>query len=781
MDRKKGKIKNRFIKFKPKLIFLAVNIFSMLLFLSYRLTYISIVKGDEYEIIAIEQQLRELDKVIYPKRGEILDKNGNKIASSVTTYKVIFNIHNYHSKENFLSEEKKLEYLKKIGQLTGIELSKLEEYVAKDSNGTPHLETKYKIIKKGLTYEKGRLFKKENFPSNIFYLENEIKRIYPNNNLASQVVGHIMESEIWGLEKQYNQKLMGEYGRIYQKFNKDGQVEPIIVQEINGAKIVTTIDITIQSRADEIIEKYAQKHRTENASMIVVEPSTGKILAMANYQNYNNNDPTNIEYINGNKFKDAYNELENGKERTEKLMNVWKNFSISDTYEPGSTFKAVVLSAALEEKIITTEDVYYCPGYKMVGETMIKCWTYETGGHGKITLEEGIAQSCNVAAIEINQAIGRYKFYEYQKDFGFGELTGIDLPNEVSANNFIYSLDQLNSVELATSSMGQGFNSTAIQNTMAFAAIINGGELLRPYIAMQEIREDGTSIELNGRKVIKRAISKKTSEIMRKMLQSVVSEDGTGKKAIKEGYNIGGKTGTAEQGDREKNLRSLSFFGYFPVEEPKYLIYTVLHLPDDYIKTSANAVEPTKEIIDEIITYKNIPKSKIYNLEKEETTSLENLIVDDYIGRNIVKLSTELSNKGIEYEILEGGSVVRRQVPSPGSLVKRGTKIFLYLEVENISSNDVITDGNIYEVEDGNKKVELLIETQNLEGLEKNEAIKILDALGFTYQVVVRTATKDIVGEKLNKDSRYVVVSQSPKENILLPEGTQIKIIVEKE
>ncbi len=776
---------------RKKIFFFGVFSISSLIFLVWKTAVIGIENRDEYEKIAIRQQLITLDKTIYPMRGDIIDRNGEKIATSLTSYNVIFDIKNYHDEENFLSEEEKKGYLKIVSKMLDIDMEELEEYV-KIENGEPKYPTHYKIIKKNISYSKGKELEESGLPKNIFHLENKIKRVYPNDNLGSQAIGIIRDTEKWGIEREYNDYLKGEYGREFKNYDNTGKINVNLISAVNGDTVMTTLDVRIQQTADEILEKYSNKHRTENSAMIVVNPNTGEVLALSNFQNFNNNDPTNIDYIDGDIFKENYDLLETQEEKTEQILGVWKNFAISDTYEPGSTFKTVVLSGALEEKTVNQDTIFYCPGYKIIDDTKIKCWTYETGGHGSITIEDALAQSCNIAIIEMNEGLERERFFNYQNAFGFGELTGIDLPNEVNGSIFIYTPEQLNEVEMATSAMGQGFNSTALQNTMALSAAINGGELLKPYIVSKTISEDGRVTVVNEKNVIKKPISKETSDKVREMLESTVSTlDGTGRLARIDGYNIGGKTGTAEQGDRSLNLRSLSFFAYFPVESPEYSIYTVLHLPEDYRETGANGVEPTKEMIEAIIEYNNIPRSKKYNSEaKTKIIKNDTIVVKDYTNRSIVEVSKELINENIEFDIHKGGSIVIEQIPKAGTLVRNGTKIFLILSNESVHIDEEGIENGEY------ASTGKLIETQDVVGLERDLAVEILEDLGFEYRVVILEEREEEESkedkkieqieedvstiEKITEKIKYEVVSQNPSANHLVSEGTKIKLVVKR-
>ncbi len=768
--------------FVPKIFFITIVFILTLLLLLCRVVYISLFLSKDYEVQAITQHTaRVIDRLITPKRGEILDRNGEKLATSVTIYDVIFDIKVFMSEDSFQTDtpEEREKYLRQVSEIIDVPYEELNSYIQKDSNGELIYNVNYKKIKKDLSYEQGKKFEESNLPSS-FYLETKSKRLYPYNNVASHVIGLIRgdnANSYWGIEKYYNDYMIGEYGRYYRTYDENGLIVTNNIPEVNGDTVTLTIDTTIQTMLDELTEKYGEMYNAENTSIIVMEPNTGEILGMSNYVSFNNNYPSSIEHVNGTTFKQEYEELETVQEKSEKIMNSWRNFAITDPYEPGSVFKPMVLASALEEGIVDSKNIFYCPGYIVVGTNRIPCW-YENG-HGEQNIVQAIANSCNPAIIEINQMLGREKFYEYQKDFGFGELTGIDLPAENNASAYIYSVESLNVVELATSAMGQGFTATAIQNTTSFASLINGGKLLQPYVVSHISGEDGTTKLINSPTVIKQTISKETSDMMRTGLQAVISPTGTGKNAIIEGYNIGGKTGTAQQGDRSLGELTLSFIAYFPVEEPKYIINAVVHKPRPYILGVTSPVPLGKEIIEGIISYKNIPPSSVYNITDEDYLSRNKLIISDYVGRNIVDVSKEINNYGYNFEITGTGDTIINQIPTADTEMSKDATIFLY-----VGDNDI--DNNTTENDINTDNIELNV-VPSLIGLTESEAKRVLDNMDFTYKVVVNTTNiiDTTVQEEIptqeneNELVEHKVEKQMPSEGAVLPEGTQIRLIVE--
>ncbi len=791
--------------FRPKIIFVTAVITIFLIFLLYRVVYISLVLGKEYEYSAVTQHTnRVVDRLITPKRGEILDTNGEKLVTSVTIYDVIFDIAVFMSDEAHLSDDDREEYLKKVSEITEVPYEDLKKYIENDvtydTEGNATYKTRYKRIKNDLSYEKGKLFEEMNINPSFFYLEAKSKRIYMYDNIASHVLGFMRgdtADSYWGIEKMYDNFLLGEYGRYYRTFDENGNIITNNIPEVDGDTITLTIDTTIQATLEELSEKYGELYNADNVSAIVMDPTTGAILGMANYANFNSNFPSSIEDINSTRFKEEYEQLETIEEKSLKVMNAWRNFSITDSYEPGSIFKPIVYAAALEEKLIDSNTMFYCPGYKIVNGESIPCW--HSSGHGEQNLEQAMANSCNPAVIEVNQMLGRETFYDYQKDFGFGELTGIDLPAEVSLANsgLIPTLEQLNIMELSTGGMGQGFSATAIQNTVSFASLINGGKLLQPYVVSHITGEDGTTKLVNSTKVIKQTISKEVSEQMRIMLQSVISPEGTGKGAIIEGYNIGGKTGTAQQKDRNLNLHALSLISYFPVEDPQYIVNVVIYIPRPYIRGTTSVVPFGKEVMESIIAYKNIPPSNVYNIDDKNYLSQNKIIVPDYVGQSIVNVSRELNNYGYNFEISGKGSTIVNQIPTPHTEMSKEATIFLYVDdniVEEVPENEVSDKDveNEEKIEDDTIAFYSNVQYNpmpNLVGLSENEATRVLEAMNFTYRVIVTNNEfvgtveqgEDVVTGEILEDviKSHVVTGQMPSEGALLPEGTQIRLIVE--
>ncbi len=728
----------------------------VMIFLIGRVGYIKYVHGEEYEKIAVQQQTsRLMDQTTNPLRGKILDRNGKTFAISNTIYTVVIDIASMY--EEGISQKHREFTIETLSTILKIDLATVQSYYALDANGVPVNNTKYKIIAKNVSYDDGQLLLASGAKG--IYLEASSDRVYPQKIYASSVVGFMRgddASSYWGLEAQYDKYLQGEQGRNFMAYTENGDVAVNEVLAKNGDTIVTTIDLEIQNFAEDVCAKYGLLYNAEHAGAIVMDPNTGEILTMAQFPTFDSNDPGDIDLFNDTRFKAVYDKSTD-EQKAEQLYTVWKNFNISGSYEPGSIYKPEVVAAALDEGIIATDDVFVCNGSIQVADRLIPCW--KKGGHGELNPSGILANSCNVGMILIGEKLGRQNFYDYQRDFGFGEATGIDLPGEETSDNNVYKLEGLNSVEIATGSMGQGFGATSIQTATAFASIINGGYLLEPYIVSRVINSNHEVVYSNERTVKRQVISKTTSDYLRKSLRETITS-GTGKKVNVEGYTIGGKTGTAQQGIRTENKYVVSFEGYFPVENPQYLVYTYVYKPTPYVDGQSTSTLMAKEIIEYIIQIKGIEPSDLGEL-KEANEGLTNKIkVPDLTNMSVQTATKNLNSSGYAYEIIGSGSQVVRQIPNPGSYVTKGS--FIYLYVESVDGEELILVPNVVD-------------------LTGKEAEKVLKDAGFEVTIVKKSGSGSTVDDsKTTEDIRsYYVKKQMPSDNLSLPKGTNIRLEVE--
>ena len=540
--------------------------FTIFLFLIARLGFIQCVQGEELKNLAYEQQT--LDRSINPKRGTIYDSSGkNVLAISSTVETVTVNPGN-------IKKEDKEKVAKKLSEIFSLDY----ETVLKKVNKRSSIETIVKKVDKEKTDEL-RVWMEENNILTGINIDEDTKRYYPNGNLASQIIGFCGSDNqgLDGIEAKYDDELKGEKGSIKRhtdaKGSEIGEEGENYVSAVDGNDLVLTIDLNIQS----IVEKYLEEacidnECTDGGNIVIMNPKNGDILAMATYPSYNLNDPF-AAYTD--ELKQNWDNMSQN-DKTTSLQAVWRNKAIADTYEPGSVFKIITASAALEEGITDTdnEGEFSCTGGIEVAGVRIKCWRYYRP-HGSESLRQALMNSCNPVFIGLGQKLGVETYYNYLEKFRLLEITGIDLPGE--ANSIFLKEDKVGPVELATISFGQRFEITPIQLVSAVSAVANGGTSVKPRVVKQIINsktKEITDIPIENNGTV---ISKETSEKVLSMMESVVSE-GTGKNAKVAGYRIGGKTGTSEDGVNT-NKYVTSFLGVAPIDDPQVVLLVTLYNP----------------------------------------------------------------------------------------------------------------------------------------------------------------------------------------------------------
>lgn len=629
-----------------------------ILSLMYRIGHIKYVDGKVYEEKAVLQRLNT-EQIIYPNRGTIVDRNHHDLALSTIVYNVILDPNVLIDQ---ITEDERNRTIQTLSKLLAVSTKTLSEKISKNPN------SRYEILTKHIQANMAQKIKSEELKG--VWLEEDSTRNYLKNESAAHLIGFVNKDKKaqYGIEQKYDEYLTGIPGRVFPMLKEGKYIMEENIPAKPGNTIVLTIDETIQHFSEIALQNAVNEHHPKNASVIAMNPNTGEILAMVTYPTFNPNKYNDLsEYSEDNTWTSLSNE-----QKIEKLNTVWKNYNISNTYEPGSTFKPLLVAAALEENIISLEDTYYCSGHKDVYGQIIKCW--RTSGHGEQTLEEALANSCNVAMMDIAEKMGSDAFYHYQKLFGFGEQTKIDLPGE--AEGILHKLENLRPVELATSSFGQSFNVTPLQIINGFASVINGGNLMQPYVVKQIVSESGNEIKEINPIIRRKVISKETSQIVRKYLESVVSE-GTGKKAYVDGYRIGGKTGTAEKLPRGEGKYALSFIGFAPVENPQIILLVLLDETQYYSEGSGAAALVAKEIFENILPYMGIePSGKV----DEEANS--DVKLPDYKGLTLLEADMDLTIKGLEHEIIGTGNIIINQFPNPETKVPQGTRIKLYISDE---------------------------------------------------------------------------------------------------
>lgn len=665
---------------QKKLVVLFMLILLAFLGLAGRLIYIKEAKSEEYTKNVLSQQQYQSTTLPY-KRGDILDSKGTKLAISEKVYNMIIDCKAVLAKEEYL--EPTMTALASC--FPSLNMTEIQNYIKNNP------ARRYYVVKKQLTYDEISDFveiqnnTKENPNIKGVWFEEEYKRMYPNGSLACDVIGFTIKSSEgsgfqgnYGLEAYYDDILNGSNGREYGYMNEDANLERTTIPATDGYNLITTLDANIQS----IVEKYLKKHKEEysntarlgngaqNAGCIVMDINSGEILAMADYNSYDLNNPYDTSALLGTQLltekgkvseegtilteENIESSLSNNDVTNANLNALWKNFCISNTYEPGSTAKPFTVAAGLESGKMTGDEYYTCNGALRVGNYTIKCHNYSIGGDGTINVQEAVEQSCNVALMLMGQQMGTEVFLEYQDRFNFGLRTNIDLYGEARTKSLVFNSSNMGPTELATSTFGQGYNVTMIQMISGFCSLINGGYYYEPHVVRKITTADGALVKEIEPRIIKQTISESTSAKIREYCKGVV-DNGTGRTARPAGYSIGGKTGTAEMGSRNKQDYAVSFLGYAPAEDPQIAIYVVLDRPNSTRQDIATRQATTlvRSILTEVLPYLNIFMTE--ELSEAEIKELEELDLeiimeanrkDDSVSDNDTTAENENENTG---------------------------------------------------------------------------------------------------------------------------------------
>ena len=643
-------------------------LFVVLIFgsLCVRVGYIQFVKGDWLKQMAYTQQT--LDRKINPKRGTIYDSTGKVVlATSSSVETVTVNPLN-------ISEENKEKVAKKLSELFELDYDKVLKKVKRRTG----IETIAKKVEKEKT-DQLRIWLEEQKISSGVNIDEDTKRFYPYNNLASQIIGFCGSDNqgLAGIEARYDSELKGESGKILKMTDAKGidisDTSESYEPAKNGNDLVLTIDATIQGIAEKYLkEACIDNVCTDGGNILLMNPKTGDILAIASYPDYNLNDP----YTINNDEQKANWETMTATERSNALQGMWRNKAISDTYEPGSTFKLVTASTALQEGIVTETDKegeFCCVGYIDVAGVKMKCWRYYRP-HGPESLRKALMNSCNPVFIGLGGKIGVKKYYEYLSKYGFLGKTGIDLPGE--AGSIFLKESKVGPVELGTIAFGQRFEVTPIQMITMVSTIANGGVYTQPRV-VKEIINSQTGEHTKIATVQKdRVISEDTSKKMLSMMESVVAE-GTGKNAQVKGYRIGGKTGTSEDGVNTGKYVT-SFIGTAPINDPEVCILITLYNPtgEGGHQGGGVAAPIASQVLGEVLPYLEVQKES----EEEEKIEVE---VPNIVGMTKKEAKKTLEDVGLNIDIKENDNSkdkVESQIPKAGIKTKQGTSVIAYLE-----------------------------------------------------------------------------------------------------
>lgn len=731
------------IKADQKFALILFVFMAILTVLFGRVVYWKVAHGAEFEAAAKNQQINRYDLVNAANRGSILDRNEQVLAVSTAVYNVALDPL-LIAEENKDADEKTKKKIKKTfttlcEYFPDLKYEDLEYHITLNPEtqkiNTP---THWKYLVKGVERTVKEKLEKEKLLG--VYFEQTSKRSYPLNTLACHLIGF---NNTWGLEGYYNDEMTGIPGRSFILYQGSDTVTYQDYAAKDGNTIVTTLDYTIQQYVEEAVKETMTTWPSKNVASIVMDPNTGEVLAMASANNFDLNHPDEpLALETDETFRERWEAMPE-EEKSEYLNGIWRNFCVSDTYEPGSIYKPLVAAAALEEGVISKNSTFTCTGSIDVYGQKINCHLHS--GHGTISVEEILAQSCNPGIIQIAQKLGPEKFYKYQREFGFGQKTGIDLPGEEVG--ILHTEAALGPVELATSAFGQTFNCTTIQMATAFSALINGGNLVKPYVVSQIVDEEGSVVQEQETEIVRKVISQKTSNYMRTALKATV-DHGTGKKIAIPGYSIGCKTGTAEQGSRSRDdIWTLTHMAYFPAENPQYLVFTVIHIPDDYVDGVQSTAPMTKKIMESIIKYKNLEPTEATEEKAELSGSKETVTMPDYVGSSTYHVTLDLDGKGLTYKVVGTGNTITNQVPKSGEKVEVGSEVILYVAKA--------------EGESGTVKV------PNVMGQSYQDAVKTLSDAGF--EVVFNGETEN-----------STVTAQDPKYGVSVEKNSEITITLTK-
>ena len=696
---KKKKFKDRAL-IQKRLTLVVWTIVVVFFILILRLSYIMIVKRDEYSSRAEEQWTSEVS--IDARRGRILDRNGVELAVSANVYRVDFDLNSVRQylKNNSLTNA---DIAGKIADAVGMEenkvMEKLETKLASGANAGSAT-----LIRR---IEKESADKVNNLNIDGVIVSPDTKRYYPKGEFLAHVLGstNVDGQGLTGVELQYNEYLSGVPGvRISEIERNEENLSYTIsnfTEPIDGKDVTLTTDSKIQAIAEKVAEKGLVDNQAKRVSIMVMNPNNGEILAMVNKPDF---DPNNA--FDG--FEDFSGETDG-----EKLQKMWRNSLVNDTFEPGSIFKVVTMVTALEEGIASESDTFECGGSLQVGSHTIKCW--KTSGHGSQILPQILQNSCNVGFMKLGEKIGKETLNEYIKKLGFGKTTGIDLPGE--ASGIVKKTESITESDLATISFGQTNTVTAIQYMQAFNALANGGSLIQPHILKEVSHYDNTGTKIVDETfepvISKNVLSAESTATLRDYLERTVNEGGSNKSYI-EGYHIGGKTGTAQKvnsvtGGYESGKYISSMAAMAPIDSPEITAFISIDEPSNGAYYAGVVTAPLMKILlTDIFNYMDSEFSEDYNAVARD------ILIPEIRGKSIEEAKKILKDVNLEYNIEGSGESVTNTQPYPGYTVKEGTKITIY-------TGDAV---------DNNK-----VSMPDLTGLSVTSAKDILDDLGIKYSL----------------------------------------------
>lgn len=689
-------------------IFAVMILFGALFFaLVIRLGYLQISQASWLQEKAVGQWTRST--TVAAKRGKITDQNGIVLAQSGSADTVVVTPANVTDPEKMAQT---------ISEVLGMDYQNVYDKVTQDKSSV--------IVKRQITSEQADQLRAANLKGLGFTVDT--RRYYPLKNFLTQVIGYTTVDGTGqdGIEARYDKYLAGTPGKLIAERDSSGREIPYgaeqYVEAQDGYNVKLTVDAVVQTFLENALQDAYEVNQAKTAQGIVMDPKTGEILAIGTYPSFDLNNPPRNDY--------------------DQLQTLSRNRVVSDSFEPGSTFKIITLSSALDSGAVTKDSTFYCPGYKIVDGERIKCWSSRS--HGSETLAKGVQNSCNPVFMELALRMGKETFYEYIYNFGFGESTDAGMTGE--AGGIVRHVKYVQNCDLARIGFGQSVSVTAIQLANAVCAAINGGELMQPYIVKEIYSDDGAIVQENEPTVIRRVIKEETSAIVREMLEGVV-EEGGGKNCYIPGYRIGGKTGTAqkyENGVIAQGKNIASFIGFAPVEDPQFLVYILVDEPKvGPIFGSTVAAPFVRNVMQDLLKYYGIQP----NYGEDEGQG--NAEVPDVTGKNVDAAKSALSEAGFKSSTSGTGEVVA-QIPQAGASVPKGTQVQLY----SAESDEALPD-----------------DTQE---------VAVPDLIGKTAEKAYEELKKLGLSIKASGAPKGVIVSQNPSAGKKVLSGTSVAIVLKE-
>lgn len=715
--------KPRILGSSQKQIIFLVLIIIFSFWVGYKLLSYSILDGDKWRMMATDQQLSSV--VIKANRGSIYDANGTTLAQSSTVWDVTISPHNIDlsntkAKEQYDIKAKALiekgetpePYVdraelisQKLSELLGVDYSKIKTACADTTKQYYMVKRK---VEKPEANEITAFMNENGLNSDDIYLWPTSKRYYPNDSLASNIIGftNFDGDGVYGLEAYYDDYLSGTDGKAVYAVAADGRKlqnsSDAYYSAVDGYSLVLTLDEVLQHYLEKNLELCVSQHQVINrACGIIMNCNTGAVLAMATAPSFDLNNPSelkssfDLQTLAEMKESGATEEELDAKEASLREQQ-WKNKAITELYYPGSVFKTVTCASALEEEVVSLNSTFHCAAYEMVAGTKIKCWS--SYGHGTLTLQQAVTKSCNPSFIQIGQLLGKDKFCDYFEAFGFTEPTGIDLPGE--SGSLYVSRENMGLVELASSSFGQTNKVTPLQMTTALCAIVNGGYLVTPYVVDKMLDSDGNVVKTTETRIKRQVISEETSAQMRQILEAVVNENG-GSNAYINGYRIGGKSGTTEKIDEYNKLKAEtgvdhmtyvpSFAAFAPADDPQIVMLVMADTPTGTQYYGSAVAAPVVSAVFK----EGLPHLGIYPTYTAEELAKMDAAVPYVMGMEAQRAEAKLNAEGFEVRYVgdpASGATVSTQIPASGSSIPKGSTVVLYLGNEYDLESAVIPD-----------------------------------------------------------------------------------------